>query len=87
MPLDDGSSTIGAMESVPPLVRRLVLRNYKSVENCNIRFAPLTFLVGGYSETTDQPALTEGFDIQAARSADSFDKFYRDVSALLSPRD
>lgn len=39
----------------------------------------------GYSETTDQPALTAQFDLQAARSADSFDKFYREVSAILTP--
>ena len=34
------------MESVPPFVRSLHLRNYRSVEACDIRFAPLTFLVG-----------------------------------------
>lgn len=37
-----------------------------------------------YSETTDQPALTALFDMQAARAADSFDKCYREVSALLA---
>ncbi len=37
-----------------------------------------------YSETTDQPALTDLFDIQTARNSDSFDKFYRDVTTLLS---
>lgn len=36
-----------------------------------------------YAETTDQPALTATFDLQMARRADSFDKFYRDVTAIL----
>lgn len=37
-----------------------------------------------YSETTDQPALTECFDMKMARAAsDSFDKCYRDLSRLL----
>jgi hypothetical protein len=36
-----------------------------------------------YSETTDQPALAATLDMQMARRADSFDKFYRDVSAML----
>ena len=31
----------------------------------------------GYSETIDQPALTEVFDLQAARRSPSFDRFYR----------
>ena len=38
----------------------------------------------GYSETTDQPALAAQFDITSARSADSFDKFYREVERLLA---
>lgn len=37
-----------------------------------------------YSETVDQPALTALFDLQAARAADSFDKCYREVTALLA---
>jgi hypothetical protein len=36
-----------------------------------------------YKETTDQPALTALFDIQAARKADSFDKCYRDIKSML----
>lgn len=36
-----------------------------------------------YAETADQPALTELFDLQAARRADSFDKCYREIVALL----
>ncbi len=36
-----------------------------------------------YSETLDQPALTARFDLQMARSADSFDKCFREVSRLL----
>ncbi len=36
-----------------------------------------------YSETTDQPALAELFDLQAARRAPSFDKCYREVERLV----
>jgi hypothetical protein len=37
-----------------------------------------------YKETTDQPALTNLFDMQAARNkADSFDKCYRDIKSML----
>ena len=36
-----------------------------------------------YSPTRDQPALTEIFDMDAARSAPSFDKLWRDVEQLL----
>ena len=38
---------------------------------------------GSYKETTDQPALTALFDMSAARTADSFDKCYRDVRQML----
>jgi len=38
----------------------------------------------GYSETSDQPALTATFDLTAARSADSFDKCYREIIRLLN---
>lgn len=37
----------------------------------------------GYCETVDQPALTELFDINAARRANSFDKCYRDIRSML----
>ena len=37
-----------------------------------------------YAETTDQPALTAIFDMQSARRADSFDKCYREIAALLA---
>ena len=36
-----------------------------------------------YSETLDQAALSAVFDLEAARSAPSFDKLWRDVTALL----
>jgi hypothetical protein len=36
-----------------------------------------------YSATTDQPALTKVFDMDMARSADSFDKCYREIVRLL----
>jgi len=36
-----------------------------------------------YSETTDQPALTEKFDLQQARNADSFDKCYREIQNMI----
>ena len=36
-----------------------------------------------YRETVDQAALTAVFDLEAARSAPSFDKLWRDVKALL----
>lgn len=36
-----------------------------------------------YRETLDQPALTSVFDLEAARSSPSFDKFWRDVESLL----
>ena len=38
----------------------------------------------GYAESSDQPALAELFDMNAARRCDSFDKFYREVVRLLS---
>ena len=38
----------------------------------------------GYSETSDQPALTAIFDLIAARRADSFDKCYREITRLLN---
>ena len=37
-----------------------------------------------YQETLDQPALTAKFDFAAARRADSFDKCYREITALLN---
>lgn len=37
-----------------------------------------------YRETLDQPALTSRFSLEAARKADSFDKFYREVTRLIS---
>lgn len=37
----------------------------------------------GYAETIDQAKLTASFDLDAARSAPSFDKLVRDVCALL----
>jgi hypothetical protein len=36
-----------------------------------------------YRETLDQPALTGIFDLDAARTAPSFDKLWRDVNWLL----
>ena len=36
----------------------------------------------GYSETLHQPALTELFDLSAARRSDSFDKLFREVGRL-----
>ena len=38
----------------------------------------------GYSESSDQPALTSLFDMNAARRADSFDKCYREIVRLLN---
>ena len=37
-----------------------------------------------YVETLDQPALTACFDLRQARRAASFDKFFRDVSGVLT---
>lgn len=37
-----------------------------------------------YSETSDQAALTAVFDMNAARNADSFDKCYREIHAMLT---
>lgn len=37
---------------------------------------------GKYSETLDQPALTQIFNLQLARSVDSFDKCFREVERL-----
>lgn len=39
---------------------------------------------GTYSETIDQPAFASVFALVAARSADSFDKCYREMEALLA---
>ncbi len=36
-----------------------------------------------YRQTLHQPAFTAIFDLNAARSAPSFDKLWRDVTALL----
>lgn len=36
-----------------------------------------------YRETLDQPALTGRFDLERARSAQSFDKLWRDLASLL----
>jgi len=36
-----------------------------------------------YQETTDQSAMTAQFDLAAARRADSFDKCYREIYAML----
>lgn len=38
-----------------------------------------------YVETMDQPALAARFDLDEARRADSFDKFYREIVTLLTP--
>ena len=37
-----------------------------------------------YRETLDQPGLTDHFDLDQARQADSFDKCYRDIAYLLN---
>ena len=37
----------------------------------------------GYSESSDQPAFTALFDLDAARRSDSFDKCYREIVRLL----
>jgi hypothetical protein len=37
-----------------------------------------------YSESSDQPALTAAFDMNAARRADSFDKCHREIVRLLN---
>ncbi len=36
-----------------------------------------------YAETTDQPAFSDLFDMNAARRADSFDKCYREIKKML----
>jgi hypothetical protein len=36
-----------------------------------------------YSETSDQPAFTHEFDLNAARGADSFDKCFREIDGML----
>jgi hypothetical protein len=36
-----------------------------------------------YAATTDQPALTKLFDMNIARTADSFDKCYREIRCML----
>ena len=36
-----------------------------------------------YSETIDEPALTAIFDLNQARSMNSFDKCYRDLRLLI----
>lgn len=36
-----------------------------------------------YTETTDQPAFTALFDMDIARTCDSFDKCYRDIKQML----
>jgi hypothetical protein len=41
-------------------------------------------MADGYSETLDQPALTSVFDLDVARRADSFDKFFREIGRLFS---
>jgi hypothetical protein len=38
----------------------------------------------GYAESSDQPALTAVFDMNAARRAGSFDKCHREISRLLN---
>ena len=38
-----------------------------------------------YRPTLHQAALTKLFDLDAARAAPSFDKLWRDVTALLQP--
>lgn len=37
----------------------------------------------GYTETLDQAALTASLDLRQARTAPSFDKFFRDVAAIV----
>ena len=39
---------------------------------------------GTYRPTVDQPGLTDRFDFDQARHADSFDKCYRDIARLLN---
>jgi hypothetical protein len=36
-----------------------------------------------YTETLDQAALTASLDLQQARTAPSFDKFFRDIVAAI----
>ena len=33
-------------EATGPFVRRVILRNYKSIRKCDVSLGPLTFLVG-----------------------------------------
>ena len=40
--------------------------------------------VRSYRSTRDQPALAASFDLEAARAAPSFDKFWRDVVRLMT---
>jgi hypothetical protein len=40
-------------------------------------------LPNGYSETVDQPALSEAIDVARVRKAASFDKLVRDLGRLL----
>jgi hypothetical protein len=43
-------------------------------------------MAGGrsYVETLDQPALAARFDLDLARRADSFDKYFREIIRLLT---
>lgn len=61
--------------SKPVFLRRVVLRNYKSIGLCDVQLGPLTYLVGvsrarmaggTYGETIAQPAFSARFDLQQA---------------------
>ena len=38
--------TVGAPLTRPPFVRKVRLRNYRSIKNCDVELSALTFLVG-----------------------------------------
>lgn len=57
-------------------IKRVVLKNYKSVAVCSVELGPLTFLVG------PNGAGKSNF-LDALRRADSFDKCYREIVRLL----
>ena len=59
-------------------------QNPEAVRGAKEWLASRMLRVQGYSESSDQPALTSLFDMNAARRADSFDKCYREIVRLLN---
>ncbi len=72
----------GDREAVPVVIRRIIARLDSTLI---VQLSPPIRMESGrkYVETIDQPALAATFDLEMARRADSFDKYYGEIIRLV----